>query len=89
MLCSVEELREKDVINVCNGENLGYVDDVRLETQTYKIEALILYGKPRFFGLFGMRENILIPFESVQLIGKDVILVCMPQGNCANIINKL
>lgn len=88
MLCSVEELREKDVINVCDGENLGYVDDVRLETQTHTIEALILYGKPRFFGLFGTRESILIPFESVQLIGKDVILVCIPQGNCINIIKK-
>lgn len=31
MLCCIEELREKDVINVCDGENLGYVDDVREE----------------------------------------------------------
>ena len=48
MLCCIEELREKDVINVCDGENLGYVDDVRVDTQTHTIEALILYGKPRF-----------------------------------------
>ena len=52
MLCCIEELREKDVINVCDGENLGYVDDVRVDTQTHTIEALILYGKPRFFGWF-------------------------------------
>lgn len=26
MLCCIEELREKDVINVCDGENLGNVD---------------------------------------------------------------
>ena len=43
MLCCIEELREKDVINVCDGENLGYVDDVRVDTQTHTIEALILY----------------------------------------------
>ena len=41
MLCCIEELREKDVINVCDGENLGYVDDVRVDTQTHTIEALI------------------------------------------------
>lgn len=40
MLCCIEELREKDVINVCDGENLGYVDDVRVDTQTHTIEHL-------------------------------------------------
>ena len=67
MLCCIEELREKDVINVCDGENLGYVDDVRVDTQTHTIEALILYGKPRFFGWFGARETIAIPFTRVHL----------------------
>ena len=72
MLCCIEELREKDVINVCDGENLGYVDDVRVDTQTHTIEALILYGKPRFFGWFG----------------KDVILICIPRENCTDILKK-
>lgn len=88
MLCCIEELREKDVINVCDGENLGYVDDVRVDTQTHTIEALILYGKPRFFGWFGAREIIAIPFTRVQLVGKDVILVCIPHENCTDILKK-
>ena len=88
MLCCIEELREKDVINVCDGENLGYVDDVRVDTQTHTIEALILYGKPRFFGWFGARETIAIPFTRVQLVGEDVILVCIPHENCTDILKK-
>ena len=78
MLCCIEELREKDVINVCDGENLGYVDDVRVDTQTHTIEALILYGK----------ETIAIPFTRVQLVGKDVILVCIPHENCTDILKN-
>ncbi len=87
MLCSIEELREKDIINVYNGENLGYVDDVQIETENRTVKALILYGKPRFFGLFGMRERVTIPFQQVQLIGKDVILVAISHENCADILN--
>ena len=79
MLCCIEELREKDVINVCDGENLGYVDDVRVDTQTHTIEALIL---------FGARETIAIPFTRVQLVGKDVILVCIPHENCTDILKN-
>lgn len=77
MICSLEDLKEKDVINVCNGENLGYVDDIQLETNTSAIKSLIIYGKPKYFGLFGAKENYLIPFERIQLIGKDVILVSL------------
>lgn len=77
MICSLEDLKEKDVINVCNGENLGYVDDIQLETNTSAVKSLIIYGKPKYFGLFGAKENYLIPFERIQLIGKDVILVSL------------
>ena len=28
MVCNLADLRKKDVINLVNGENLGYVDDI-------------------------------------------------------------
>lgn len=86
MICTLEELRNKDVINVINGENLGRVDDLELDAANAAITALILYGRPRIFGLFGPRENYIIGFRQIQLIGRDVILVRIGEsescGNC-------
>lgn len=52
MVCTLEELRSKDVINVVNGENLGRIDDLQMNAQTASVTALILYGRPRLWGDF-------------------------------------
>ena len=75
MVCTLEELRSKDVINVVNGENLGRIDDLQMNAQTASVTALILYGKPRLWGIFGPRDNCIIDFRQIRLVGKDVILV--------------
>ena len=80
MVCTLEELRCKDVINIVNGENLGRVDDLQT--------ALILYGRPRFFGILGPRDNCIIDFRQIRLVGKDAILVELGNpSNCTTCIN--
>ena len=37
--------------------------------------SVIIYGRPRFFGLFGKEEDVVIPWDMVQTIGDDTILV--------------
>ena len=37
MVCTLEELRSKDVINVVNGENLGRIDDLQMNAQTASV----------------------------------------------------
>lgn len=74
MICSLTELKDKDIINICTGENLGYADDVCLDTKTAAVTGLIIYGKPRYFGIFGPREKYIVSYENIRLIGKDVIL---------------
>ena len=37
--------------------------------------ALIVYGRPRLFGLFGKSDDYYIPWEKIRLIGEDAILV--------------
>ena len=34
MVCTLEELRCKDVINIVNGENLGRVDDLQMDANS-------------------------------------------------------
>ena len=75
MVCTLEELRSKDVINVVNGENLGRIDNLQMNAQTASVTALILYGRPRLWGIFGPRDNCIIDFRQIRLVGKDVILV--------------
>ncbi|MFR0949311.1 MAG: PRC-barrel domain-containing protein [Ruminococcus callidus] len=52
-MCTLEELRCKDVINIVNGENLGRVDDLQMNANSATVTALILYGRPRFFEFWG------------------------------------
>lgn len=75
MICSLTEIKDKDIIDIRSGENLGYADDVCLDTKTAAVTGLIIYGKPRYFGIFGAREKSVISYEHIRLIGKDVILV--------------
>lgn len=75
MSCRLAELRHKEVINSCDGSRLGFVDDLEVDTQNSKIAAIIVYGRPRFFGLFGHSSDCIIPWNNICLIGEDTILV--------------
>lgn len=75
MPCRFTELKKKEVINFSNGCRLGYVDDVEIDTKCAKVTALIAYGRPRIFGLFGRDEECFIPWDKIRLIGEDAILV--------------
>lgn len=78
------ELRQKDVINICDGRRLGRPIDLVLNENAC-IEAMIISGGERC-GFFGMlkpeREGNLIPWRSVRQIGDDVILVEVDSENC-------
>lgn len=89
MICSLAELKDKDIINICNGENLGYADDVCLDTKTAAVTGIVIYGKPRYFGIFGTRERNIIGYEYIRLIGKDVILVELTKGSGLYSVNKI
>lgn len=68
-------LRCKEVINVSDGSRLGYVSDLELDLETGRILALVVPGPGRFFGLFGSREEYVIPWTRVCRIGDDIVLV--------------
>lgn len=75
MKCTLSELLEKEVIDINTGEKLGYVDDLELDLKSASIKALIIYGKPRWFGIFGHEEHRIIPCSSIAIVGKDTILI--------------
>ena len=75
MSCRLQELRKKEVINANNGCRIGYVDDLEVDTSCAKIVSLIVYGRPRFFYIFGRSDDCYISWEKIRLIGEDAILV--------------
>ena len=93
MNCRMIDLRSKEVINVADGSRLGCVCDVEINTEGARLLSVIIYGRLRFFGLFGREDDMVIPWEDVQMIGDDTILVHYTAPNktkkSCNILGKL
>ena len=75
MACRLSELRKKEVINAKDGCRIGFVDDLEVDTKDARVIAIIVYGRPKFFGLFGRSDDCIIPWDNIRLIGEDTILV--------------
>ena len=76
------QLQCKEVICVCDGRRLGFVSDARLDLPEGRITALIVPGPCRHLGLFGRREEYVIPFHCIRRIGPDIILVDVQPDEC-------
>ena len=72
---TISELRCREVINLCDGGRLGYVNDVKIDLFSGRITALLLPPAGGVFGMFGRGEEVCIPWECIERIGEDIILV--------------
>lgn len=69
------ELKQKDVVNICDGRRLGKPIDLVLG-DTACVEALVVPAGGGFLNLLRQeKEGCLVPWERVLRIGSDVILV--------------
>lgn len=75
MSCRIDELKNKQVVCVKNGCVLGYISDVAIDTENGRLEKIIIFGRPRFFGLLGREEDIIIPWQDIDVIGQETILI--------------
>jgi len=75
MSCRITDIIYKDVISVKNGLHLGVVSDVEVDRENAKIVSVVIYGKKRLFGLLGRDDDLIIPWEAIELIGEDTMLV--------------
>ena len=75
MTCSIAELRNKEVICKLNGTRIGNVDDVELDVNSGRLVSIVIYGKRKVMGLIGKSEDFIIPWDDIDVIGEDTILV--------------
>ncbi|MBE6539041.1 MAG: YlmC/YmxH family sporulation protein [Ruminococcaceae bacterium] len=81
-MTNLATLSEKNVINLCDGKDLGYVCDLQLDTDDGRICAIIVPKDQCVFS-FGKCDNIIIPWDKVECIGEDAILVRISLSDCA------
>lgn len=70
----LSEIQNKDVININTGMKIGNIIDVKVNSETGKIESLIL-EKKKFSSIFSSNDEIEIYWNQINKIGEDVILV--------------
>ncbi len=71
----IEDMREKEVISISDGARIGFISDIEIDTVAANLTALIVYGRPKLFGLLGREDDVIIPWQNVKLIGDDTVLV--------------
>ncbi|MBE6837505.1 MAG: YlmC/YmxH family sporulation protein [Ruminococcus sp.] len=75
MLYSLSQIKNKEVVDVKTGVKIGYVDDAEIDTASSSVVSLLVFGRPRFMGIFGREDDIVIKCDDIELIGEDTILV--------------
>ena len=81
---TLRQLCRKDVVQLGTGVKLGRADDLDLEAESARVRGLILRGRPRWFGLLGRGEDLVIDWRQIETIGEDVILVNCPVPESAS-----
>lgn len=82
MIVKMSELRCKEVICVADGRRLGFVCDLEVEIPEGCVKSIIVPGPCRFLGLFGRKDDFVIPWGCIKRIGPDIILVDIKPDDC-------
>lgn len=79
-MIKISDLRNRDVVNILDGKKLGNIIDIDLDLDNGRVLALVLPGRVKGF-LFTKREEVVVPWQKIVRIGRDVILVEVPIVN--------
>lgn len=72
---TLSDLKRKEVVETRSGMMLGRVDDIEICSDSSTVKSMIVYGRPKLFGILGRDNDIIISNEQIDLIGRDAILV--------------
>ena len=73
--CSMYDMADKEVINLHDGQRLGYITDAEIDINTGRVVSFLIEGRRRFFGFLGKEPDISIKWEEIEKIGVDMILI--------------
>ncbi len=78
----IYDLRQKEVINACNCQRLGFVGDVEIDIDTGCICKIIVPGPCKIWGILGRESEYVIDWTCIRQIGPDIILVDIDVEEC-------
>lgn len=76
------QLQCKEVICVSDGQRLGFISDVVVELPEGNVEAVVVPGPCRILGLFGRKDDYVIPWRCICRVGPDIVLVDLKLCDC-------
>ncbi len=75
MICRIDEMKQKQVVDIVSGTVIGFLSDIEFDTVSGNLTSIIIFGRPKALGLFGKEDDITIPWQSIEVIGEETILV--------------
>ncbi|MCD8005740.1 MAG: YlmC/YmxH family sporulation protein [Oscillospiraceae bacterium] len=75
MKCTLTELKHKEIIETKTGTMLGKISDIEIDTDDASIVSVIVYGRPRLFGILGRDSDMIIRYSDIDLVGRDTVLI--------------
>ena len=82
MRCTTICLKKKEVINLCDGSRLGFATDFEFDTACASICSLLIPGPACGFLGLGKREYLVVPWNKIECIGEDTVLVRLTRSEC-------
>jgi len=78
-MLNTDNIKNKEVINICDGKSMGFVCDIEINLREGRIEGIVLPGSRGLLSMFGREtEDFIIKWKDVRTVGEDVILVEVP-----------
>lgn len=81
----ITDLKNKEIINAADGSRMGFLEDVDVNLEDGRLEALVLQRPGRFFGWMGKDRELMIPWHMIEKIGQDTILVSVSEKYLKNL----
>ncbi|MDD3853057.1 MAG: YlmC/YmxH family sporulation protein [Syntrophomonadaceae bacterium] len=77
----LNELNGKEMVNIYDGMRMGTVgeSDMLVNGETGDIVSIILPNRGNAFTFWADRQKLVIPWEAVKKIGREVIVVDLDQ----------
>ncbi len=73
LMFAINNLRQMEIIDINSGSKLGYIKDLKVDCEDYRIISILLPTQKSSW--FNKNNSVEIPWEKIKKIGVDVILV--------------
>jgi len=83
LMFAINNLRQMEVIDINSGSKMGYINDIKVDCEDYRIVSILLPTQKSSW--FNKSNSVEIPWEKIKKIGVDVILV---DGSDVNMENE-